>query len=237
MRIHYTIAIVLLSFAFIGASKAQEDRLETHLRLENNYIFWDEQEVEFSEPTGESELDVGNEESVSFVLAYGCRINPVIRNDISYTYVAETEFEGPYLHNGVATGVDGSVEVRTHAFMYNVFADFGEVLEPQLKTDGVVNPYVGAGIGVALHDLTNIEVGSSSVGDEQTTEFAWHVSLGVEFMVSDHFLISVGYRYLDFGTAESDDQASAGSIATGLSDPLELDLAGHALTLGIRIEF
>lgn len=76
-------------------------------------------------------------------------------------------------------------------------------------TFGRVNPYFGFGIGAARNKLGTVRITNTdgsplgTIGGKTTTNFAWHVSAGLEVLLSERFSLLPGYRYLRAGDYES----------------------------------
>jgi opacity protein-like surface antigen len=85
--------------------------------------------------------------------------------------------------------VDGDIKLNN--FMFNVIAKYPR---------GVVHPYVGAGIGLSLSDVSakateNGDSSSSvSIGDNYTA-FAWQLLTGVEIDLANNLALDFGYHY------------------------------------------
>ena len=105
-------------------------------------------------------------------------------------------------------------DTSTTSLMVNHYGMFGE---------GAARPYLGAGIGVALHafDVKTVgnllqrgEIAGSALTDE-TTVFAWQVMAGVRYRG-----FRLGYRYFQTGDTEV--------------DGLEVTYGRHAVEVGMR---
>lgn len=68
-----------------------------------------------------------------------------------------------------------------------------------LPLNAPIKPFVGGGIGVA--DVAFEGHGTTPAGtvlDDSATAFAWHLTGGVGYDISENVALEVGYRYLEF---------------------------------------
>lgn len=135
-------------------------------------------------------------------------------------YTPEPDYEDP-LHTSV----------QTYTAMLNIYKDLGSF--------GRFVPYLGAGLGVAYHDVDfvyftgNPNLTNEIEGDE-TLSFAWSLMAGVGVQISDRAILDIGYRYIDMGEAQS------GRVDTaGFTNPrVEIDdLEAHEIKVGLRYHF
>lgn len=120
------------------------------------------------------------------------------------------------------------------------FADFNQ--------GGRLQPYLKAGIGAALNEVTATEsgalfsdvwMGTNQQGAiysgvyypaEDSTDFAWEVGGGLGIPLTDRATLDFEYQYLDAGEAQTVNNALGDSI---LFD----DLSAHEATVGLRVKF
>ena len=174
-------------------------------------------------PFQTSELD----DSVTVGVGVGCARSNGVRYDLLYT------FHGDNIWSGVPAPPDPIFgDIETHTLMANLYYDFD--LGSRIK------PYVGAGIGVAYHDLGVLDCtppiagvctpGNFQRGGENVT-FAWSVQAGAGVDLTDRWTLDVGYRYLDLGNVDS------GSVdVTGFANPIHQiqDIESHEIKVGLR---
>ena len=112
--------------------------------------------------------------------------------------------------------------------MVNLYKDLGKY--------GRVTPYLGAGVGVAMHKVDetyftgNYYLPNRIEGDESYS-FAWSLMAGVGYQLTDRATLDFGYRYIDMGDAESGRVDNAGFVNPKVDFD---DLAAHELKIGLR---
>ena len=124
---------------------------------------------------------------------------------------------------------DGSLHAWT--LMGNLLVD--------LMPDGMVDPFVGGGLGVARTSLSLNGVSRSTtpalnnqglVSDDADTKFAWQGIAGVSVRASERLNIDVTYRYL--GSQRSNfTTVGAGTVQPGVIDGAYKD---QSITIGLR---
>lgn len=132
---------------------------------------------------------------------------------------------------------DGPIEdplhtsLKSYTLMVNAYKDLGRY--------GNFTPYVGAGVGVAFHDVGetyftgNYDLLNRIEGDESVS-FAWALMAGVGYNISDRAILDIGYRYIDMGDAKSGRVDSAGFVNPQVD--IE-DLTAHEIKIGLRYHF
>lgn len=121
--------------------------------------------------------------------------------------------------------------LKSHTLMLNAYYDLG-------NWRGVV-PYVGAGVGVAYNQLSetyftqNVYLTNRIEGDSKLS-LAWSLMAGIGWQISDSAILDFGYRYMDFGKAQSGRMDSAGFL-----NPIVRydDLTAHEFKIGLRYHF
>lgn len=140
----------------------------------------------------------------------GCQFTPMFRADVvgGYRFASKMRDDWNSLDAKLSTGT----------IFANGYIDFDYF--------GFVVPYVGAGIGAAFHNISNVDrpFGASS---GNSTSFAWNVQAGLAFNITDNIALDVGYRYVDLGNARS------GGLA-----PFKVDnITAHEARVGLRYSF
>ena len=137
----------------------------------------------------------------------GYNWNSWLRFEGTVDYRARTHFSesGRWIGGGGEVFIDQlDGYLKSWVFLANAFVDLG--------TWNCFTPFVGAGIGMAWHqmvdwkDVTPLAPGGGSsafgVGrDTSTWSFAWALYAGVAYNVTKSFKIDFTYRYMDLGSA------------------------------------
>ncbi len=89
--------------------------------------------------------------------------------------------------------------------------------------------YIGGGLGVAS---ANISVSDTIVAGRASDEdFAWQAGTGMLVNISDNCELDFGYRFVDFGTVETDLNLIGGGAPAG---NFTLDRESHNIALTLR---
>ncbi len=92
-----------------------------------------------------------------------------------------------------------------------------------------IKPFVGGGVGVA--DVSFEGHGTTPTGtvlDDNSTAFAWHLTGGVGYDISENVALEVGYRYLEFDGV--DVVALDGTESS-------IDASNHIVFAGLKYKF
>lgn len=141
----------------------------------------------------------------------GCNVWSHFRIDGVFGYRAGADMDEAF------GGLDG--DISTFYGFANVYYD--------IMTWGRLTPYVGGGVGFAVHNVNNISL-PASVAEGQHTSFAWNVQAGLAVDLTSNLALDVGYRYADFGDARSGRDP----------DTLDIDnITSHDVRVGLRWSF
>jgi len=91
-----------------------------------------------------------------------------------------------------------TANIGSTVFLANGYVDLG--------TWYGVTPFVGAGVGGAIHNftgITDIGQGDGVSAGRVTTNLAWALMAGLSFNVTPNLKLEMGYRYLNMGTLTS----------------------------------
>ncbi|MHC5226087.1 outer membrane protein [Ignatzschineria sp. LJL83] len=137
-------------------------------------------------------------------LAYGFAIpagDSKIRTEIEYGYNGKAKLKGDVnyrIGNNIPEArLPYRSEIKSQFVMANVYYDFNT------GSDWV--PYIGAGLGYARVKADNrVEfAGESKTLSKSSNNFAWNVTAGVAYNVTDNLSIDASYRYTDLGKAKT----------------------------------
>jgi opacity protein-like surface antigen len=159
-----------------------------------------------------------------------------IRGEVTLGYHGNRKIEGEPLTytapaNPVAIADPLHTSLKSYTMMFNGYKDLGNF-------NGVV-PYLGAGVGVAYNKTSDTYfTGNTSLvnrieGDSKAS-LAWSLMAGIGWQVSDRTILDLGYRYMDFGKAQSGRVDNAGFI----NPAVHIDhIAAHEMKIGLRYHF
>lgn len=138
-----------------------------------------------------------------FVLGAGLGLE--LYSDTMFGIRAEVEY------NYVTADVD-SADAKNSTVLANFFAD--------IKTDTIITPYVGLGIG---YGWTTIDDGEK-IDD---SNMAWQLGAGITYRAMENFMLDLGYRYLNSTTFTI--ESPVGNV--------DSDISSHQIYLGARLAF
>ena len=126
--------------------------------------------------------------------------------------------------------------LTTYTGMINGYFDLG-------NWGGFV-PYIGAGVGLAYHQMDEYSIGHPLAGlpavpwkvpGDNDLTLAWSLMAGAAYQISDRAIVDFGYRYIDLGRANT--QRHDNFALGGLSRLSAEDLTAHEFKVGLRYHF
>jgi opacity protein-like surface antigen len=141
-------------------------------------------------------------------------------------------FTGPVVPATPTQVVDPlHTSVKSTTLMFNAYKDMGNF--------GGFTPYVGAGVGVAYNKMSDVYFTDNQflhnrIQGDSRLSLAWALMAGVGYQVTDRAVLDFGYRYMNFGKAQSGQIDSEGFI-----NPIVKinDLSAHEFKVGLRYHF
>ena len=177
----------------------------------------------------ESRMDYGGSIKDAPVVSVG----PSLRGDVTLGFRGERDYYGvPPTPPAVIDPV--TFKLRTFTTLFNLYLD--------LPVHRGITPYVGAGIGFAVHDVGDATFRNGAVvtvkgGTE--TDFAWALMGGVGIDVGRGITLDIGYRYADLGDIKIDNGGADFNpcvCVTNLRHAVAIeDLTTHEFKVGVRI--
>jgi opacity protein-like surface antigen len=121
--------------------------------------------------------------------------------------------------------------IKSHTLLVNVYKDLGNYR-------GIV-PYIGAGVGVAYNKMSEVyftgnPLLTNRIEGESKLSLAWNVMAGIGWQVSDRAILDFGYRFMDYGKAQSGRVDSAGFVNPRVFVD---DIRAHEFKVGLRYHF
>ena len=170
-------------------------------------------------------------------LAYGFAI-PVgesnMRAEIEYGYNGKAKLKGD-MNYRIATNIPAALlpyrsEIKSQFVMANIYYDF------DTGSDWV--PYLGAGLGYARVKADNsVEFDGQSMSlSKSSNNFAWNVTAGVAYNVTENLSIDASYRFMDLGKAKTSGNFDLGQAYTH-DVHTKSKVRTNELNIGIRYTF
>jgi opacity protein-like surface antigen len=121
--------------------------------------------------------------------------------------------------------------IRSTTLMFNGYKDLGSF--------GGITPYIGAGVGVAYNQMSEVNFTDNPyllnrIQGDSRLSLAWSLMAGIGYQVSDRAILDLGYRYMDYGKANSGRIDNTNNInpAVRISD-----ISAHEVKVGLRYHF
>ncbi len=197
----------------------------------------------------------------------GYRFSPLLRGDLTLTGIPNLRFKSSADLSGLdptpsrmaaikpqgggmispATGAEanGKASADVETLMLTGYLDLAPLAPEDLREAfTLVQPYIGAGIGVARTALGPLRISSpgqfQTVSGDTRFNFAWGVSLGVGVPLDADLTLDIAYRFLDvggLGVKGSADIDANGAVARQVAGAHTDDLLIHSFTVGLRWGF
>ncbi|WP_338031722.1 outer membrane protein [Desulfosediminicola ganghwensis] len=176
-------------------------------------------------------FDGHDSDGVNFgTIKIGAEVNDNLRVDLGYTKYGDSSFVTPtadsspyFIHT----------DFETEAVFLSMNYDYLQFEKTSF--------FIGGGIGIALLDATVQETdinGDSTTwldGSDSTTNFAWKIETGVEYLLTDNFSLYGGLRFVDLGKVDiALKSALNGGTDAGSFNPR---LNSKELFMGLRYQF
>jgi len=169
-------------------------------------------------------------------IGVGYQVNNWIRFDATGEYRTSANYRATNIYYGAADSCFSyfcqdsySAQVSSGVFLLNGYVDLG--------TWYGVTPFVGAGVGGAIHRFSDITDASNGYGrDTSKTNLAWQVTAGLGFNVTPNLKLEISYRYLDMGKLTSG-AITCGDVAPCWFERQTFHLASNDIRIGFRYMF
>ena len=128
-----------------------------------------------------------------------------------------------------------NAKIQTEALFVNGFYDF----QPFTISNTPITPYVGGGIGISRNkmgittQLTN-GVPVSFIEGHTTSEFAYKLSAGTLFSLTEQLSLDVNYQYVNLGEFESSTAITGGNLQRPISGG---EIKSQELMVGLQYTF
>lgn len=154
-------------------------------------------------------------------IAYGVNIplwSNNMRAELEYGFNGKAKLDG----HSFSPNVNYKSDIKSQFLMANVYYDF--------DLDSDWTPYVGAGIGYARVKASNniSSAGQTDSFSKSSGNFAWNLTAGITYDLTEDFSIDASYRYMDYGKAKANGETKSYRINS------ESKVRSNELNLGIR---
>ena len=165
----------------------------------------------------------------------GVYFSPRFRGDITIDYRTKSDLNtgisGVFNGSPVSGNEFDSIDLKTALILVNGYYDFR-------REGSRFTPYIGAGIGVAVHTLDN-SPGWPFIGvtNYQDTQFAAAAMAGVAVDLRKGWKLDAHYRYLYMGDASMNTLVEDPGATTWIDGDLKVeDITAHEVRVGMRYE-
>ena len=165
-----------------------------------------------------------------------------MRGEVMLNQTASRSFEGTPLNYAITNINAGAppntnyvdpmhTSIKSTTLMFNGYRDLGSF--------GGITPYVGAGVGVAYNKMSDVSFTgnpflTNQIQGDSRLSLAWSLMAGIGYQFNERAILDVGYRYMDYGKAQSGRVDNLGFVnpAVQLSD-----ITAHEFKVGLRYHF
>ena len=183
--------------------------------------------------------------SAMFEAAAGVELTHYLRVEAAFSYRPGFAFDGNVNYPGVGQKQPVSGDVNQMGLM-------GMAYLAPLAALGVawrVQPFIGGGVGASRNEIGKMTLDFperpqprySVTPDGTRTDFAWAVTAGLSYDVSDALALDLAWRYSDFGKVETEPGILFNQFSTRTLDiPIgktEAELTSHSVSLSARWRF
>lgn len=179
---------------------------------------------DFETSLGEVDSSLDDGYAVGAALGYNFgQVWPLggLRLEAEWTY-RENDVDNHEIGGADVINPTGSIE--SHAFMANLYHDF--------LPGAAINPYIGAGIGMAELDFKNYgaNVAGANVEalDDSDSVMAYQAIAGLAFAINQNLSLTADYRYFTTEKAE---------VTAAVDNGTDTRYRNHTLMAGLRYSF
>ena len=213
-RTFYKAALLAVCLAGLLSQRAEaQSSGGPYLEVRAGAVFVEDADFDVRGLTGELTYDPG----IALDLAFGYAFEVGLRLEYQVGY-RKSDIDDVKIDGFGTVDIDG--DQTTYTSMANLYYDFDFArLSGDPGGASRVVPYLGAGIGVAIHDLD-----FDSGGSDTDTVFAYQGIAGFAYSLAQHWRLTLTYIYLRTSDPEFDDD-------------FETEYRSHNAMLGVRYSF
>lgn len=165
-----------------------------------------------------------------------------LRGEVMLSHTASRKFEGVpanfainQITSGGTTNTPGTdplhSSISSSTVMANGYYDFGRF--------GNFSPYVGAGVGASYNRMSEVYFTQNTfltnrIQGDSKLSLAWSLMAGVGYQVTDRAVLDFGYRYMNYGNAQSGQIDNLGFVNPRV---YVNDMSAHEFKVGLRYHF
>jgi opacity protein-like surface antigen len=165
----------------------------------------------------------GTDESIITGVHFGAELFEYLRADIGFSYRDDLDFTT----NGYPLSPNSYYKTKIEDTYTLMFSLYFEPLRFEKFT-----PYIGAGIGSTW---TKISTNDTVVkGSRDKAIFSWQAEAGIQYDLTQHLTLKLGYRYIDLGNLEIHLRSVEDGTHYG---KYRGELTANEVILGIRYSF
>lgn len=173
--------------------------------------------------------------ALAFGYNFDTKFNIPVRAELEFSYFSEAE--GEFSKSTPAANYKVTQNMNIGTIFANAYYDF--------NTGTKFTPYVGGGIGMAFIESDGKlrmngsgHESSISVGEKNTTNFAFNAGLGCSYNLTNNWDLDLGYRFAWLGDAKTKSKTRADNTGQLVSVQAKSeDIYMHQVALGIRYTF
>lgn len=164
-------------------------------------------------------------------------------NSLSFAgFSPRTEFEFSYSENGVGTvdfsGNGAGNEALASGSNVSAFSAFANVfIDADTVIGNGITPYIGGGIGISRTNFDIVYGGAGLNLNDTSTSFAWHVTGGVKYALSDRTSVFTDVGYRQIVNANSIRRRGATALSGAAGGNFEDSIDNVAVRVGLSVDF
>lgn len=156
----------------------------------------------------------------------GRYFTPGLRGDVTLDYRFETDVHGRNIAPGATFPGTHRFGIDSTVLMANLYYDFNR--------GGRFNPYLGAGLGTAYHQVS---AGTTQTGGTTGEASNWNVAgslmAGFTVLLTERVNLDAGYRFLYLGETKAGETTDNINVVGG---PTVEDMHAHEFRFGLRYD-
>ena len=174
----------------------------------------------------------------AFGFSVGKYLTDSFRLELEATKRTGYEYDAPFT---ILPTFTEEAKIETHALFINGFYDF----QPFIIRNMPITPYLGGGVGISRNKMGTTAQHDNGVPDGVTiggntiNQFAYKLSAGTLFSLTEHLSLDVNYQYVNLGDFKSGTNAYvngvfAGTLQRGINGG---EIKSQELMVGLQYTF